>query len=164
MGDEDTIETEFQIAIKCENLAAAVYREFMKKFAHMPEIVEFWNDMVEDEEKHAMHLEKVFDSLSQEQLNMKADPNLLGELRGVLGLKLEDVTSSVKTLDDAYEVAHNLENSEVNAAFRFLMKEFVSVKERQKAILNTVDVHLGRLMNFSDNYGDSNWRKSIAAK
>jgi rubrerythrin len=164
MGDEDTIETEFQIAIECENLAAAVYREFMKKFAHVPEIMEFWNDMVEDEEKHARHLEEIFDSLTQEQLRGKADPELLRELRAIRGLKLEDVTGPVKTLDDAYEIANNLENSEVNAAFRFLMNEFISAETRKKAVMNTLEIHLARLINFSKNYGDSSWRQSIAAK
>jgi rubrerythrin len=164
MGDGDTIETEFQIAIECENLAAAVYREFKEKFAHVPEIEEFWNDMIEDEKKHARYLEEIFNSLTSDQLSGKADPDLLRELRAILELKLEDVTGPVETLDEAYEVANKLENSEVNTAFRLLMNGFISAETRKKAIMNTLEIHLGRLIKFSDNYGDSEWRKSIAAK
>ena len=164
MGKEDTAETEFQIAIDCEKLAAAVYREFMKIFSHVPEIAEFWNDMVKDEEKHAEHLDEVYKSLTADQLNAPADSKLLMELKRIKSLQLEDVTGPIKTLDDAYEFANKLENSEVNAAFRFLMREFISTETRKNAVMNTLDVHLARLINFSENYGNANWRKSIAAK
>lgn len=164
MGDMDTIDIAFELAIACENLAAAVYREFMKKFSHMPEVVEFWNDMVRDEEKHAEHLEELYNSLTPDQLNAQANSQTLLELRTILTLKLEDVTGPIKTLDDAINTAHELENSEVNTAFRFLMNEFISAETRLNAIINTVEVHLERLMNFSEYYGDCDWRKSITAR
>lgn len=160
----DTIEDEFQAAIKCENLAEAVYREFMKKFAHVPEIVEFWEDMASDEADHAKYLEEVRESLTHEERSRPADPKLMQELGEILELRLEDVTGKVKTLNDAFNFASELEDSEVNAAFRVLMRDFVNKRERRVFLQGIIDVHLARLMDFSKNYGDFNWRNSIAAK
>ena len=160
----DTIKDEFQVAISCEKLAEAVYREFMKKFAHVPEIEQFWNDMVEDEIKHAKNLEEVYETLTDEQRNGPADSHLILELRNILALRLEDVTGPVKTLDDAFNIASELEDSEVNAAFRSLTKEFILKEEYRRALLDVVEVHLARLTYFSKNYGDAKWRKSIKAQ
>lgn len=160
----DTIQDEFQAAISCEKLAAAVYRGFMKKFAHVPEIKEFWNDLVKDEVKHAKGLEEVFESLTDEQRSEPADSRLIRELRRILALRSEDVAGPVETLDDAFNIANELEDSEVNAAFRSLTKEFIPKEEYRKALLDTLEVHLARLTYFSENYGDSAWRKSIKAK
>jgi hypothetical protein len=44
------------------------------------------------------------------------------------------------------------------------MNEFISAETRKKAVMNTLEIHLARLINFSKNYGDSSWRQSIAAK
>ena len=164
MGEGNTIDEVFELAISCENLAGVVYGDFTKKFAHEPEIVDFWKDMIEDEKKHAESLKEIHKTLSPEQLGLPADLRLVSELKNILTLTLEDVTKDVKTLDDAYEVANDLENSEVNAAFRMLMNEFVPVETRRRAILGTVEIHLGRLINFSENYGAPEWRKTIVAK
>jgi len=136
----------------------------MKKFAHVPEIVEFWGSMVEDESKHAKNLEEVYDTLTDVERSGPADSHLIRELRGILALRLEDVTGPVKTLDDAFNIANELEDSEVNAAFRTLMKKFIPKEKQRRALLETVEVHLARLTYFSENYGDSAWRKSIKAK
>jgi hypothetical protein len=86
------------------------------------------------------------------------------ELREILTLRLEDVMEEIKTLEDAYDFVNKLENSEVNAAFKILMNGFVKQKERHTFFTNAITVHLARLTDFSKNYGDSTWRKSIVAK
>ena len=145
----DTIEEEFQAAIKCENLAEAVYREFMKKFAHVPEIVKFWDDMARDEADHAKYLEEVMESLTNEERSRPADSKLMQELGEILALRLEDITGKIENLNDAFNFTSELEDSEVNAAFKILMNGFVKQKERRTFFINAVTVHLARLTDFS---------------
>jgi hypothetical protein len=70
----------------------------------------------------------------------------------------------VRTLDDAYNLAHDLEFSEVNAIFKFLILDVVPCKQSDAFIEHMINDHLKKLIDFSKNYGDKNWRRSIPAK
>jgi hypothetical protein len=59
---------------------------------------------------------------------------------------------SIDTLDDACEVAHELEFSEVNSVFKILATEFVSDKTRKEVTISHLGHHQG--MQFTDDIGD----------
>ena len=75
-----------------------------------------------------------------------------------------DLTASINNLDEAYELAHELESSEVNAIFKFLTIEFVSNAEREQFIVSQIDQHQQKLIDFSSDFGSKAWRKGISTK
>jgi hypothetical protein len=64
-------------------------------------------------------------------------------------------------LNDAYELAHELENSEVNSIFKFLTSELIPSDKQEEFIFSTIKQHQQKLLDFDRNFGDSEWRKGI---
>jgi Lhr-like helicase len=65
------------------------------------------------------------------------------------------------TLDDAYELAHELEHSEVNAVFQFLATDFVPSEERTEYVVAAITRHQNKLMRFNQSHGSRQWRQGI---
>ena len=117
--------------------------------------------LTEEEMQHANTLQDIRKSLTVEQLQSPCDKELSDivartqrMLRGVL-------TESIKNLDDAYELAHELEFSELNAIFKLLATKFFPPEQRRQIVPNIMQ-HQQKLLDFSHNFGDRDWRKGIS--
>jgi len=161
-GSKYTIEAIFERAIKIEYKAADIYGEFTQLFSHIPEISAFWQGLTEDEMQHANTLQDVRKSLTSEQLLSTCDKEMSEEVARIQRMLSEDLTASIKNLDDAYELAHKLEFSEVNAIFKFLATEFVPSEEREQFVVSEITQHQQKLIDFNRNFGDRDWRKGIS--
>ena len=161
---EQTLEYIFQQAIKAERKAWHLYLQFSKVFAHVPQVSTFWGGLAQDEEQHARELEKIQGSLTNKQLAQVADRELLTNISNVSKVLREISPDLIDTLDDAYEVAHELEFSEVNSVFKILTTEFISEETRRKATMSHLVYHQGKLMKFTENFGDRVRRKGVTAQ
>jgi len=163
---EKTISELFETAIESEKKLADLYRILSKKFEHLDEVYDFWKGMMRDESIHAKELSQVMSGIPEERLSSPADAQMLRKSRGVLELLEYESqrVGEVKNLNEAYELATDLENSEANNIMEFLISEFVPDKFRIDFIKAEIDVHLRKLIEFPDRFGDSDWRKNIPSK
>ncbi len=145
MSQEGSVSELFDLAIMAERAAESFYRGLAAKFAHHQIVVDFWTRYAAEEVTHAQWLERVWDGLSADQLSAPADPHVLENARHLRQLSVERTLDSIHTLDDAYRVAIQLENSETNVLFEFLLTNF-SLDQRVYFFLRTdLQDHITRL-------------------
>jgi rubrerythrin len=136
----------FDLAISAERAAEALYRGLEAKFAHHPEVAAFWSRYAEDEDGHARWLERLKASLDAEQLEAPADPVMAESLRRLLDVPIEDRLAEVEDLEDAYQLVNELEHSETNAVFEFLITHFASEQTTPAFLRAQLRDHVTRLM------------------
>ena len=161
---EETIELLFEHAIENEYSAAQIYKSLSKLFSHVPGLYDFWDGLVKDEIRHATILKDIQMLLTPEQLLTPADKKMWADVTKIQRKLSKDLVASVKTLDDAYELAHELEFSEVNTIFQFLAAEFLPPGERQKQVISEITIHQQKLFDLNRHFGDKNWRRGITIK
>ena len=71
---------------------------------------------------------------------------------------------SIRTLDDAFEIAHRLETSEVMVVFAFIREKYVPLARRRSFTLSVLEDHLQRIMDFPQRFGDRAARRMIIAR
>ncbi|MBN1803659.1 MAG: hypothetical protein JW837_00270 [Sedimentisphaerales bacterium] len=161
---EKSVEYILRQAARAECLAHRLFLKFSELFSHISEVSIFWAQMAQDEEDHAGVLLNIQKSLTDKQLADAAEPELLEKIEKVLVFLGNISPDSIETLDDACELAHELEFSEINTVFKVLASEFVSNETRRQATLSQLGHHIGKLMHFTDDIGDRDHRKEIAVK
>jgi len=164
MAHEETVAALFELSINAEKVMHALYLGLVKKFSPWPEVSEFWKRMAEEEMQHARELLVVRDSLEPSQLRAPADPPILHRAKRILRFSVKENLNSIKTLDDAYNLSHDTESSEVNAVLELLIREYIPPGKRKKLVLAEIENHLAKLMKFNETLGDAEWRKSIVVK
>ena len=156
-----TIDSLFKRAIEIERKASVIYLEFANMFSHIPEITTFWIDLHGDELQHMQALTNIHNTLQQEQLSSISDEKILNSLRKAENELNKDLISPIKNLDDAYELAHDLENSEINGIFKFLTNSFIPFEEHSDFVIANIQHHQQKLIDFNHTMGDRAWRKQI---
>lgn len=159
-----TIEKLFYAAISIEYAAADLYGKFAKIFSHEANISKFWKKMREDEIRHAGILQTVRKELSPEQLLLSPADEMWENAVKIKRFFSTDLIESIKTLEDAYMLAHEIEFSEVNATFQFLTSNLIPVDKQEEYIVDNIVEHQQKIVDFSSNYGGRLWRKSIKSK
>ena len=159
---KETVANLFELAVATERIMQDYYQGLGKKFSNFSKVSNFWQDMASDENQHVTALKKMRDSLSDNLLLSEADPSVAQQSHAFLEkFPPKDTLNSVKTLDDAYEFAHDMESSEANAVFKFLTAKFIKPEKRMKIVIAMIENHIAKIMDFSDTFGNAEWRKSI---
>jgi hypothetical protein len=117
--------------------------------------------MRDDEEKHAEILLETRDSIPFVVLVSEADRMMWNNVLRVKHILSKELTESILNLDDAYELAHEIESSEISAIFKFLSLEFFSSPVREAFIASEIRDHQGKLVAFSERFGAKEWRKTM---
>lgn len=159
-----TVADVFDLAIEIEMKAEKLYESLAGMFSHEPEVAAFWNDLKDDEADHAEILRKAFAELPSGKVSSVAD---LG-----MWVKLVDLKRRIdrcspddfKTLEDAYEIAHELEYSEVNGIFDLLASGLTSPEVKVELIDSNIARHQNKLLEFTRTFGGRAWRQSILSK
>ncbi len=162
-GDGSTA-APFALAIECEDRARRIYASLGDRFAHVPEAAGLWAQMMQDEERHLAQLRSIREALTREQLAQPADEGTLARAQAVVVAPFEHRLAAVKTLDEAYELAHELEHAEVNRIFAVLANAFIPRAERRAFYLANLKEHAGRLADFASRHGGAEWRRGIRAR
>ncbi len=158
---EQTIAELFKCAIDIEKRACNLYEQLSKLFSHVHEVSAFWDGLAIDELGHMKMLKDIYTSLTQEQLLSPADKEIWKNVIKIQYLLNKDLIGPINSLNDAYELAHEVEFSEVNNIFKFLTIEVVPFEERKNLVIANINQHQQKLIDFSQNFGDKVWRKQI---
>jgi rubrerythrin len=160
-GVGETIEHLLAYSIEIEYNVAHIYAALSKLFPHVEGLADFWRGLAEDEIRHAAILQEIRKLLTPEQLLSSSDQKMRDDVARIHSRLRKDLTGEINTLDDAYELAHDLEFSEVNAVFQFLAGEYIPSGERKQLVRSEIEQHLNKLLNFPRTFGERDWRKEI---
>jgi rubrerythrin len=145
---QHTLEELFERAIQIENQAGSIYRELERRFSHHQESVALWKALAADEDKHAEVLAKALGDAPADKLACQAPADIWAAVTQILSLLSQDLLSSIKNLKDAYEIAYELEHSEVNAVFEFLSVDVVPGNVEREFVRTHITAHQKRLTDF----------------
>jgi len=162
--NNETIEKLFAFSIEIELRAAAIYLDFASMSPVVPGLANYWLDMHADELGHARTLESIRSALPAEVLQESAPAEMLQKVRSIQKLMSKDLMGDVHTLDDAYELAHELEFSEVNVLFNFLTTDVVTLSQQADITITNIVKHQKKLLDFKNLFGDRAWRKGVAIR
>lgn len=146
-------------AMELEKAQAMMYEGLEKKFSFSKEISQFWTSMAEDEKGHYENIVKMHSQLKPDQLSIEIGDDLYNMvcegLRELKPSRLKDVLD----LDDACNLANEVEDYETGPIFEFIHTKFM--RDSRLEIANIIIIHLDKLASFSDKFGSSNERKLI---
>ncbi len=154
----------FQSAIEIEKKAGKIYERFAELFSNFPKTVGFWKGMNQDELDHAKWLSEIKESLSEEELSSYPDYDFILKVHSIKKSLEEYSKKKIENLDDAYELANDIESSEINNLFRLLAHKFISSEEKRRFILSEINEHQLKIMDFPKNFGDRILREEIKAE
>jgi rubrerythrin len=150
MSDKvETVDKLFEYAIALEKAAQTLYKHLQKIFAEYPEVESFWKQYADEENGHAEYLARIRAQVDTSRLSERADDSMLRKVLHCLEQASPKRLESVKTLEDAYQLAVELENSETNAIFEFMVTNFSTseLANAHKFLRTQLSVHVARLEN-----------------
>lgn len=154
---QPTIAELFETSISLEREIQAIYSYWHTLFAASPKAASFWQEYAREEDFHAKLLINLSEQLTASQLAEPADPSVYESATRTQYL-VNSLNRDIKTLDEALELATQIEHSEVNSILEFLVTHF-STKESTKAMVQSqLREHVGKLnvltpaLIFGENY------------
>jgi len=137
-----------ELALNAERAAQNLYRQLEEMFTHLPEVAQLWRQMAQDEAAHVAQLEKIRASLSREQLLAPVEPSVLEKARYHARFAAEDELAAIRSAEEAYQLAHSLEHSEVNTVFEFILTELLAPEAQRQFVTSQIEEHVARLEAF----------------
>ena len=145
-SNSDTVAELFELAIAAEKAAEVLYLGFAAKFSHHGDVADFWRGYAGEEVGHARWLERTCENSNREQLSASADPVILRDARKLLDFSPQNALGEIRNLEDAYQLANELENSEMNVVFEFIITNFSSDETAGSFLRSQLKDHIARLM------------------
>jgi rubrerythrin len=145
MSNTETLAQLIELAIQLEKSAEALYRGIAAKFTHHPDLEKFWLRYAAEELGHARWLERLRKTSSAEQLASPADPEMLRMAQKLLQFSVDNALEKLQNFEDAYELAVDLENSETNAIFEFLITNYYADQDAVAFLRNQMRSHITHL-------------------
>lgn len=161
---EATLSDLFECAIVNEMKAAEIFAGFREDYSHIPKMDEFWSGMHNDEIMHAEVLKKIHNDLPMEKLKEKPDPLVCQYAESAYQLLKKIRDEKPANLEEAYQLAHELEFCELNEAYMILLKHKVDDPAAKDFIKEEIKTHQQKMVDFSKMYGDKKWRLGILPK
>ena len=164
MSNQATVDELFDLAIKAEKNAEEMYRRLQAKFAPHPDVVRFWRNYAAAEAGHALWLERIREVLNPEQLAAPADTETVVGAQRLLKFPAAKALQEVKTLEDAYQLANEMESGETNVVFDFLITHFASDAQAQSMMRSQLRDHVAKISTgFPARFRSSASRLSVQA-
>jgi hypothetical protein len=162
----ETVGNLFDYAIELERAAETLYRKLEGMFSHYPEVALFWKQYADEEKGHASYLERIRTGVDADRLSRPADGVVLQKVRQCRDMLSETRLKNIENLEDAHQLATELENSETNAIFEFMIVNF-STDELAKShqfLRTQLSKHIARLENdFPIAFRGKNARQNVPA-
>ncbi len=164
MSNTETTAELFKLAIAAEKAAEELYLGLGAKFAHQPEVAGFWRDYAQEEVEHTRWLESAREKSRPDQLSAPADSSILEDAHNLLQVSPQDALEQIKTLEDAYQLANELENSEINVVFEFIITHFTSDEGARSFLRTQLRSHIARLVtDFPARFASAASRQAVKA-
>ena len=164
MSNQVTVDELFDMAMKAEKNAEDVYRRFQARFAPHSDVARFWRNYAAAEVGHAQALKHIREALSPEQLAAPADAETAAGAQRLLKFPVEKALQEVKTLEDAYQLANEIESGETNVVFEFLIIHFAADVQAQSLIRSQLRDHVAKISTgFPARFKSSASRLSVKA-
>jgi rubrerythrin len=164
MIETGSIDELFDQAIAVEQAAQHIYEQFARLFAPHSAVAAFWTQYAAEEAQHARWLDRLRESLTPDQRAALADPQMLASARALVQSAESQPLNRIFDLNDAFQLAHYLESSEVNTIFEFLIKTFDTDPEIEEYVHAQIKGHVERLIvEFPRDFGGMNSRLSVPA-
>ncbi len=165
MSPDATVDALFEMAIAIERSAETLYRGLQAKFAHIPEVAAFWEMYANEETGHASYLESIRAELSAEQRAHPADPQVLQDARKMMAFSVEHGLNRIGTLEDAYQIAYEIETSETNTIFEFLITNYTLAQKSRAFLQRQLHQHIDKITaEFPTPYRDAERRRAVTAE
>jgi len=165
MSNKTTVAELFDLAIQCEQVCEKLYRELETDFAHIPELAKFWGKYAKEEAGHARFLEGLRKETGKEKLSSSADASAIESAQAALQSSMEMGIRKIDDLEDAYRLAVELENSETNTVFDFLITNYSADKHSQRFLRSQLKNHVANLTHdFPSKYNSIVTRRGVKAK
>lgn len=147
MPEGPTLAHLFELAIQLERSSEKLYQELAAMFAHEPDLFEFWENYAQEEQRHALGLETIRANVSDDLLFAPADPTILEKAVKMSQFSKEAALQLIRNMEDAYQLATELENSETNAIFDFLITNYSHDPESVAFARAQLTGHIEHLQN-----------------
>ncbi len=165
MVREGNVDSLFEMAIDLEHKAAELYEGLATKFEHEPRVAVFWREYAEEERTHAQALISIRSKMGPEVLARRADTRIMGYARKAMALAIKETLGTITNLDEAYELANDLEVGETNAIFEFLITEYVVAQESRGFLRSQLKEHVTKIaMHFPAGYQFKADRLAVEAR
>ncbi|MCL4529164.1 MAG: hypothetical protein M1282_07100 [Chloroflexi bacterium] len=135
------------LAIQIENTCQALYEGMERKFAHTPEVTSYWHHYALEEAGHARWLTDLRAKSTAEQLEQKADADILLHAQKMLKFAVDQAGKNIRNLEDAYQIASELENTETNAVMEFLITNYADNRGTANFLRSQLNVHMTNLQS-----------------
>ncbi len=142
----------FERVIETKMKVGQMYNQFARMFSHVPEVNDFWKKMNLNQVAHADWLKETKESLSREQILSLPEVELVLKTHSIRNLFDKHSKKEIGTLHDAYEVAHEIESSDVNDLFKILTNEFISSEKKREFILDAIDKQQEQIKYFPEQF------------
>ncbi len=160
----NTIERFVELAIELEYKTADIYGRFSTLFPHVLGLPAFWQGLHDDVIQHTITLQNIRKSFTIEQLLECLPTEIWDSIIKMQQILSKDVFASIYNLNDAYELAHELEFFEASTIFNLLTLKISPSDKQEKIDYLTIMKPQEKLMDFTHSFGDREWRKEIKVK
>jgi hypothetical protein len=159
-----TIADLLELAIQIEQASQQLYARLETKFPGQPEVAAFWRRYAAEELGHARWIENLRTKSAPELLTKKTDAEMLSTADRMLKFSAAHALKTVSNLEDAYQLATDLENSETNAIFEFLIANYGGDPNTITFLRTQLNLHINRLKNeMPAAYRSKSERQALAA-
>ncbi len=168
MVAKSNLENLFELAIALEHAAEVFYRGLAVKFSADLELERFWSRFAAEEAGHARWLEELLQKTRESnalKLQEPAPKKLLKAARDLLFVSPVKTLESITNLEEAYRTAIQVESSETNVIFEFLITDFAFTAQSRLFLTNQLKAHADRAVNeFPGKYKAVSARLACQAK
>lgn len=164
MKKAPTIGTIFELAISLEQAAECFYSGLAVRFAHEPQVATFWKKYADEEAGHARWLEKLRTGLDAIQLRQILDgkDEVIDGAYQLLMTSPEELLQGITNLEEAYQTALMLENSETNTIFEFLITDFSVTSQSREFLREQIHNHADKITrHFPEGFRDTSSRRVV---
>jgi rubrerythrin len=164
MSSQATLGELFDLALAAEETAEALYRRLAAMFAQQEQVAAFWRSFAAAEAGHAAWLRRLRERTEPQRLDTPADPLALEQARQASRLSVGQLLADVRTLEDAFDLANELEHSEINVVFEFLITNFAADQKTQDFLRRQLRDHVAKLTHgFPEAFSSPSQRKWLKA-
>ena len=165
MTQTGTIADLIDLSIAIERITESVYSHFVVIFADVPEIATFWRRYAQEETGHANWMRNLRGRVDPLILAQPADAKIWEMAVHATRVSAEQLVVQIETLQDAFELANEIEHGETNAIFEFLMRNFSNDEKSVMFLRTQLKDHIGHLMNgLPDPYREISARRAVRAR